>query len=260
MKNEIIPKGWSFCEKPENLKEFLPEELSSYKGMLFIIASHGFCSVNTSRLPSRLYRVEEYLRQKYGDKAIDWVLYSEPHTNYLDNKRLVVNNLIEFGVKNNLFCTDSIQDVIKKLPVLSFIDNSEKLKKSEGAFLDGMIKLMGYDKLEERSRLVDLAMRIFCADFAFYRDDFLELAMEECLENDYDEYPCLAFKEDVFEDLKPLIYSFPWFKPIAIELSKEVSWVKKSVKEIKELKELFKNGRPFYFTENIAADEKGVAV
>ncbi|MDR3267295.1 MAG: hypothetical protein LBT24_06980 [Tannerella sp.] len=257
MKNELIPKGWSFCENPESLKDLLPRRLPPYKGMLFIIASHGFCSANASRVPSQLCGVEKHLRQKYGDTAIDWVLYSEPHTNYLDNKTLVANNLTEFGVKDNFFYTDSIQDVIKKLPALSFIDNSEELEKSGELFCENMKKMLGWDRfdhLTEHSRLVNLAISVLCNDYAFHREDSVEEAMEECLKGEGNVYPCFSFQQDVFEDFQPLIRSFPWFKPIAIELSKEILWIEKTPEELKAQSEVFEHGGPFYFTQNIDSD------
>jgi hypothetical protein len=140
-----IPSGWTFTKKPKSLMGLFPPKLPAYKGMLFIIGSHGFFSINASTAPEGIYYIEKHLRKKYGDKAVEWVLYSIPHTNYSDNKKIVKDNMRAFPEKDNLFLADDISAVLEKVPVLSFLDETAAKEKRAEELTQALIKLTGWE-------------------------------------------------------------------------------------------------------------------
>jgi hypothetical protein len=253
MNNLQIPVGWTFIENPGSLVNLFPPKLPVYKGMLFLIGSHGFFSVNTSTSPDGIFYAEKHLRKKYGDKAVEWVLYSIPHTNYWDNKKNVRNNMSMFPEKDNLFLANDVSVILEKIPPLSFLDESEAKKERAERFTQAMINFIkGEDGKRETgipqelskfagdgwgylNHLLDTFIRSLCLESAFHREMMLESDTEECLKDGSERFPYLELNENSFKAFRPLIEICPWFKYVAFELSKEIIYIKPSPEDVQYL-------------------------
>jgi hypothetical protein len=261
MKHKLqIPSGWTFAKNPESIVNLFPPKLPEYKGMLFIVGSHEFFSVNASVSPDGICYVEKHLRKKYGDKAVEWVLYSIPHTNYLDNKKIVRNNMCMFPEKDNLFLANDVSAILEKIPPLSFLDESEAKKERAEKFCQALINfikgkgekketvisqelLQGIQTINKfvmedwgyLNLLLDTFIQSVCLELAFHRELVLEFETEECLENERERFPYLEFDENGFEVFRPLTRIFPWFKYVAFELSKEIIYIKPNPEDVRYL-------------------------
>jgi hypothetical protein len=254
MNNLIIPEGWTFCNRPENIRDRMPKTFSSYKGALLIVASHGFFSIHATIRPADLFRLEEYLRKKYGDISVEWILYSIPHTNFRENKGLIKQSFLKFGVEDNLFQTDSIGEIITELESVKFRDDTASIKKSAEAFTQAITRFMGFDSYKTDLAFLEVAVLNLCLNLAFYRDFFLEEAMEESLNNEKSKtVPYLCFDEEIYEKFKPLIRRFPWAECVAAEIAKDIRWIIPTPEDSRDFLKRFNDGTgPFYMYDERA--------
>jgi hypothetical protein len=269
MSNLQIPAGWTFTRNPKSLANLFPPKLPVFKGMLFMIGSHGFFSINASTCPDGICYIERHLRKKYGDKAVEWVLYSIPHTNYSDNKKIVRDNMSVFPEKDKLFIANSVSAVLKNMPRLSFLDESEEKEKRAEEFYQALIKSFRWeDKKREHvifqeflqfieedrvflNRLLDTFIRRVCLELASYRESSLESETKECFEEGRERFPHLKFDENKFKDCQPLIGIFPWFKYVAFELAKEIIYVKPNSEDTRFLLNWqYEESHPFFLCDD----------
>jgi hypothetical protein len=214
--NELtLPQGWNYQENLETISGIMPKELPPYQGIVLIVASHGECSVHGTIKPHGLYSVEERLWRRYGSAKIDWVLYTDAHTNYWENKHLLKEAFEYFPNRNDFFVVKHPTDVISKLPELAFLDESEAKEERAEKFYEEMKSMLFGGK--PRQQLVDEAKQLREFQSQAIRDieSLLEinrlLRSTVWLHREINEYrdqqeTALEVIEDVLESLKEETY------------------------------------------------------
>jgi hypothetical protein len=158
MNNQLMPKGWNFQKDIKGIKGVFPKKFPPYQGVVLIIASHGECFVHGTIQPLALSGVEDRLYHRYGDTAIDWLLYTVPHTSYWENKHRVIEEFYDFPMREGFFVAGEPANVISRLPELSFLDEREKKTERAEKFCEEMKNFMltgktGMQLAEEVRRL-----------------------------------------------------------------------------------------------------------
>lgn len=123
----IHGEPWFVAKDATNIKEWLPVG-SEYCGYIYAIEYGSCIKIGHSRKPHQ--RINALLSQakNYAGIELGWFIISKPHTNYMENERLIHTFFKSKRTSGELFSI-TLEHFLNNLPELRFLDETEDFRK-----------------------------------------------------------------------------------------------------------------------------------
>ena len=148
-----MPTEWLDIAKGNPLPPPLRKHLPSFMGCIYAAEVGRVIKVGTTLNPADSRRSLLSLRKNYADIDAGEILLSKPHTNYMENKAVLLRKFQQYRTtKGSSLLTMSMAMLVKNMPDLVFEDETERLKAESKASCDFFVKLLwGEQGLQSRS-------------------------------------------------------------------------------------------------------------
>lgn len=132
----VIKDGepWFVGQDPTSIKECLPTG-SEFCGYLYAIEYGQYLKIGRTRTPYQRIKSIASQAKNYAEVMVGRFAVSKPHTNFVENERLLHEHF-RYARRNGELFEVTLDDFLNNLPPMRFLDETEKLRKRNEATIE----------------------------------------------------------------------------------------------------------------------------